>query len=398
MNIEDVTGRVEITALGARGDGLAGEIAIPYTLPGDVIENAKLVTQSPDRITPVCSHFGTCGGCVLQHASDAFLADWKTGIVKQALRSQGLPEEIRAVHVSPPGSRRRVVFSGRRTKKTVQLGFYERRSEVLVPIQECALLVPELMDAVEDLKAIVRLAATRTSVVKLALSATPEGLDLAVTNAREIEADGISTLAGVASGFARVSWNDEVVLLKSQPVQQFGKAQVVPPAGAFLQATQDGEDALVHAVLNGVGTPARVMDLFAGCGTFSLPMAEFSDVHAVEFDDAMLKALDAGWRQAKGLKQVSVETRDLFRRPVLRSEFKGFDAVVLDPPRAGAAAQVEELAASQVARVLHVSCNPVTFARDARVLVDAGFTLDWMEVVDQFRWSPHVELVGCFSR
>jgi len=165
-----------------------------------------------------------------------------------------------------------------------------------------------------------------------------------------------------------------------------------------LQATQDGEDALVRAVLNGVGTPARVMDLFAGCGTFSLPMAEFSDVHAVEFDDAMLKALDAGWRQAKGLKQVSVETRDLFRRPVLRSEFKGFDAVVLDPPRAGAAAQVEELAASQVARVLHVSCNPVTFARDARVLVDAGFTLDWMEVVDQFRWSPHVELVGCFSR
>jgi len=398
MNIEDVTGRVEITALGARGDGLAGELAIPYTLPGDVIENAKLITQSPDRITPVCSHFGTCGGCVLQHASDAFLADWKTGIVKQALRSQDLPEEIRAVHVSPPASRRRVVFSGRRTKKTVQLGFYERRSEVLVPVQECALLVPELMDAVEDLKAIVRLAATRTSVVKLALSATPEGLDLAVTNAREIEADGISALAEVASDFARVSWNDEVVLLKSQPVQQFGQAQVVPPAGAFLQATQDGEDALVRAVLNGVGTPARVMDLFAGCGTFSLPLAEFSDVHAVEFDDAMLKALDAGWRQAKGLKQVSVETRDLFRRPVLRSEFKGFDAVVLDPPRAGAAAQVEELAASQVARVLHVSCNPVTFARDARVLVDAGFALDWMEVVDQFRWSPHVELVGCFSR
>jgi len=206
------------------------------------------------------------------------------------------------------------------------------------------------MDAFEALKGVVRMAATRSSVVKLAISASDTGLDLAVSNARDMEGEGISALAEIASGFARVSWNDEVVLLKEPPVQTFGNARVVPPPGAFLQATAHGEQALVKAVLSGVGEAAKIMDLFAGCGTFALPMAANADVLAVEYDPTMLSALDAGWRQAEGLKRVTVEARDLFRRPVLQSEFKGFDAVVLDPPRAGA------------------------------------------------RWSPHVELVGCFSR
>ncbi len=397
-DISEITTRTEILTLGAKGDGLAGAIAIPFTLPGDVIETGQLTQTSPHRIAPVCAHFGTCGGCVLQHASDPFLAEWKAGIVAQALRAQGLPEEIRAVHTSPPASRRRVVFSGRRTKKTVQLGFFERRSEVLVPITECPLLVPEIMDVFEPLKNVVRMAATRSSVVKLAVSASDNGLDLAVTNARDLEPEGITKLASLASDFARVSWNGDVVLLKEPPFQTFGNARVVPPAGAFLQATSAGEQALVDAVMSGVDEASKLMDLFAGCGTFALPLAATADVVAVEYDQAMLDALDAGWRQAKGLKQVTVEARDLFRRPVLRSEFKGFDAVVLDPPRAGATAQIEELAASNVPRVVHVSCNPVTFARDGKTLKDAGFSLDWVEVVDQFRWSPHVELVGCFSR
>jgi len=308
-DISEINARTEILSLGAKGEGLAGEIAVPFSLPGDVIEAGQLATASPHRVA-------------------------------QALRSQQLPEEIRAVHVSPPSSRRRVVFSGRRTKKTVQLGFFERRSETLVPITECALLVPEIMDAFEALKGVVRMAATRSSVVKLAISASDTGLDLAVSNARDMEGEGISALAEIASGFARVSWNDEVVLLKEPPVQTFGNARVVPPPGAFLQATAHGEQALVKAVLSGVGEAAKIMDLFAGCGTFALPMAANADVLAVEYDPTMLSALDAGWRQAEGLKRVTVEARDLFRRPVLQSEFKGFDAVVLDPPRAGAAGRL----------------------------------------------------------
>jgi len=398
MDINEVTGRVEIAGLGARGDGLAGDLAVAFTLPGDIIEDGQLVAHSSGRADPVCRHFGSCGGCLLQHASDPFLAGWKSGLVAQALRSQGLPEEIRALHVSPPASRRRVVFSGRRTKKTVQLGFFERRSEVLVPITECPLLVPQIMASFEALKAVVRMAATRSSVVKLAVTASEVGLDLAVTGARELEPGAVGTLAEVAGDFARVAWNGEVILLKEQPVQRFGKALVVPPSGAFLQATREGEAALVASVLGAVGAGAKVMDLFAGCGTFSLPLAAHHDVHAIEFEDEMLAALHAGWRKAEGLKHISIEARNLFRRPVLASEFKGYGAVVLDPPRAGAAAQAQELAASDVARIVHVSCNPTTFAREARVFADAGFQLNWVDVVDQFRWSPHVELVGCFTR
>jgi 23S rRNA (uracil1939-C5)-methyltransferase len=172
----------------------------------------------------------------------------------------------------------------------------------------------------------------------------------------------------------------------------------VPPPGAFLQATAHGEEALLRAVLDGVGTGEKAVDLFAGCGTFALPLAAIFGVHAVEFDGSMLKALDQGWRKTAGLKHLSTEARDLFRRPLLSAEFKGVDAVVIDPPRAGAQAQISELAQADLGRVVHVSCNPVTFARDARVLVDGGFELAWVEVVDQFRWSTHVELVGCFLR
>lgn len=396
--ISDVSGTVEVTSLGAKGDGLSEAGAIAYTLPGDIVENGRIATPSPHRVTPECRHFGTCGGCLLQHASDEFMAAWKTGIVTQALRSRGLPETIARIHSSPARARRRAVFSGRRTKKTVQLGFFARGSDVLVPISECPLIVPEIEQAFEALKAVVRLAATRNSVVKLAVATSDAGLDVAVTGAVVLERSGLEALAEIGSGFARVSWNGEVVLMRAPPSRRFGLAAVTPPAGAFLQATQDGEAALVDAVLRNVGAVDKVMDLFAGCGTFALPLAASAHVHAVEFEPDMVAALDAGWRQAPGLKRVSVEARDLFRRPMLAPELKGYDAVVLDPPRAGAAAQVAELAHSDVSRVVHVSCNPVTFARDAGSLVDAGFELYEVEVVDQFKWSPHVELVGSFTR
>jgi 23S rRNA (uracil1939-C5)-methyltransferase len=196
---------------------------------------------------------------------------------------------------------------------------------------------------------------------------------------------------------ARLTWDGEVIATLVPPVQRFGAARVVPPPGAFLQATREGEAALVAVAQEIVGDAKSVVDLFAGCGTFSLPMAGTAEVHAIEGEAAMMRALDRGWREAQGLKRVSVETRDLFRNPLMAEDLR-YEAAVIDPPRAGALAQTAELARSDIARIAFVSCNPVTFARDAKVLVDAGYRLDWVQVVDQFRWSSHVELVGAFAR
>ena len=198
-------------------------------------------------------------------------------------------------------------------------------------------------------------------------------------------------------GFARLTWGGEMVALRAQPMQRFGPALVAPPPGAFLQATAEGEAALLRGVALAIGAARKVVDLFAGCGTFALPLAERAEVHAVEGDAAMTAALEKGARAAMGLRKVTVETRDLFRRPLEPDEFKGVEAVVIDPPRAGAEAQVARLAVAKVPVIAMVSCNPITFARDAKVLLAAGYRLDWLQVVDQFRWSAHVELVARFA-
>jgi 23S rRNA (uracil1939-C5)-methyltransferase len=195
-------------------------------------------------------------------------------------------------------------------------------------------------------------------------------------------------------GLARITWNGETVVTATPPALTLGRARVVPPAGGFLQATAEGEAALVAAVRAAVGPARRVADLFAGLGTFALPLAETAAVHAVEAEAPMLAALDRGWRDTPGLRRIDSERRDLYRRPLDAAELKGFDAVVLDPPRAGAEAQVTELAGAKVPVIAYASCNPATFARDARILVAAGYRLDWIEVIDQFRWSPHVELAA----
>jgi 23S rRNA (uracil1939-C5)-methyltransferase len=199
-------------------------------------------------------------------------------------------------------------------------------------------------------------------------------------------------------GIARLTWNSETVALRAMPMQRFGRALVAPPPGAFLQATAEGETALLRSVALAIGSARKITDLFAGVGTFALPLAERAEVHAVESLPAMLAALEKGARGAEGLRRVTTETRDLFRRPLEPDEFKGVDAVVIDPPRAGAEAQMRTLARSDIPVIAAVSCNPVTFARDAKILVNAGYSLDWVQVVDQFRWSPHVELAARFSR
>lgn len=400
---------VTIERLGHQGDGIApGPLFVPRTLPGETVEGAvtgdrieapRILTPSPDRVKAPCVHYRSCGGCSLQHASDDFVARWKRGVVEQALTAQGLSAEIRGVATSPARSRRRATLSGRRTKKGVLVGFHAPRSETVTPIPGCMLLTPALIAGLPACEALVLAGASRKGALKLTLTEAEAGLDIAVSGGKPLDLGLETELAQIAGaqGLARLSWNDEVVAMATPPAQRFGPARVVPPPGAFLQATKAGEAALTAAVREAVGEAGQVIDLFAGCGTFTLPLAERAEVHAVESVPAMLEALDAGWRRAPGLHRVTTETRDLFRRPLLADELKA-EAVVIDPPRAGAEAQMAALAAGEVPRIAAVSCNPVSFARDAKILTDAGYRLDWLAVVDQFRWSPHVELAACFTR
>ncbi len=402
-----------IDRLGMEGDGIAtgpqGDIYAPFTLPteivrgqleGDRLANVGVLQSSPQRIAPVCKHFGTCGGCALQHASDPFLADWKVDIIRRALAAHGLTAPFRAIVSSPPNSRKRAVFAGRRTKKTVQVGFHGRNSGAIVPIEECHLIVPELLSAMPALQKLAKLGATRNTGIRMSVSVSDTGLDVGISEAKELEASVQEEVISIAieDDFARLTWNGDVIALARPPSRRFGNAQVTPPSAAFGQATSQGEAALVAGVLEAVSGASRVADLFSGCGTFTLPLAEKAEVHAVEFDQAMLAALDAGWRHANGLKRVTHESRDLFNRPLLPAELNHFDAIVIDPPRAGAQAQCTQIAPSKITRLAYVSCNPVTFARDVKQLAVAGFIMDWLQPVDQFRWSGHVELVASFRR
>lgn len=407
-----MTCQLTISRLGHHGDGIAetpeGPIFVPGMLPGEVVEGqlqggkllgAKIVTPSADRVKPPCSHARSCGGCLMQHARDTLVADWKQGIVQGALAGQGLEAEFRPIVTSPPRSRRRASLSGRRTKGGALIGFHARGSDLIIPVPNCQLLHPELMAAMPGLEALVIAGGSRTAELDLMVTRSLAGPDVLVRGGKPLDADLRLALARVAEshGIARLTWDDEVVALRASPMQRMGRALVAPPPGAFLQATAEGEAALLAAVTEAVGAASRIVDLFAGCGTFALPLSERADVRAVEGDAALVAALDRGWRQAGGLHRVTAETRDLFRRPLEADEFKGVEAVVIDPPRAGAEAQTESLARARVPVIAAVSCNPATFARDARILLAAGYRLDWVQGVDQFRWSSHVELAARFS-
>ncbi len=400
--------QVRIERLGHLGDGLGEGLIVPRALPGELaegeerdgrLEEVRLLEPSPDRVTPPCPHFRRCGGCAVQHLRDEAVAEWKAGIVRHALAAQGLEARVAGVETSPPASRRRAVLAARRTKKGVLAGFHVRGSDEIVPVPECRVLHPGLLPALPVAEVLAEAGASRKGALAVAATLTEAGLDVSVTGGKPLD-EGLRTrLAQLASrhDLARLTWAGEPVAQMRPPVLHFGRAAVVPPPGAFLQATAEGEAALVARVRALLAGSARIADLFAGCGTFTLPLAERAEVHAVEGDAAMTGALDAGWRRAKGLKRVTTEARDLFRRPLDPAELSRFDAVVIDPPRQGAAAQIAALVQARVPRIAHVSCNPATFARDAAVLVAAGYRMGPVTVVDQFRWSPHVELVAGFG-
>ncbi len=398
-----------IARLGHQGDGIAdGPVFAPRTLPGEVVSGTvvgqllteiRVETPSDQRVKAPCRHYKSCGGCQLQHASDAFVADWKVEIVRKALDAQGIEADMRPIHTSPERSRRRATVAVRRTKKGTLAGFHGRASDTITEIPDCHLLHPDLIAAIPVAEALALLGGSRKGVLAVTLTLSEGGLDVAVKGGKPLDGPLELALAQATEhhGLARLSWDDEVIATRQQPVQRFGAAEVVPPPGAFLQATKDGEQALLQAVLQATEGAKRVVDLFAGSGTFSLPLAQTAEVHAVEGEADMTVALDQGWRKAKGLKRVTTEARDLFRRPLMPDELRHFDAIVLDPPRAGAEAQVSEVAQAKRPVIAYVSCNPVTFARDAKTLVNAGYTLEWVQVVDQFRWSSHVELAARFT-
>lgn len=386
--------------LGRLVDGRLVDRALPgeeVDLSGDTL---RVLTPSPHRVAAPCRHFKSCGGCLMQHASDAFVAEWKAAIVARALKAHGLTCPPRAMHGSPPKSRRRARFGARKTKSGAMIGFHGRASHVLVDTPECQLVLPSIRAARPALEALARVAASRKAETALTVTDSPAGPDVLVESDRPLDAALRMTLTEIATAhhLSRLVWGDEVIVTLAPPYQVFGPAHVVPPPGAFLQATREGEAALTTAVTAAVTGSRRVADLFAGCGTFSLPLATAMNVHAVEGEAAALQALDRGWRSRPGLHQVTTERRDLFRRPLEPDELARFDAVVADPPRAGAEAQTEAIARSSVPRVAMVSCNPVSFARDIARLTGAGYTLDWLEIVDQFRWSAHVELVAQLTR
>ncbi|MEX1233627.1 MAG: class I SAM-dependent RNA methyltransferase [Roseovarius sp.] len=399
-----------IERLGHQGDGIAaGPVFAPMTLPGERVTGAldgqrltdvRIEEPSDRRVAPPCRHFKACGGCQLQHADDAFVAEFKEGVVRAALKAHGIETTFLPIATSPAQARRRATFSARRTKKAAMAGFHGRASDVIIEIPDCRLLHPDLMRGIPVAEALAQQAGTRKGALDVAVCLSRNGLDVNASGGKALDGPLRALLAQMAEALdlARLSWDGEVIAMRQASVQRFGAADVTPPPGAFLQATAQGEAALLADVSAALEGATRVVDLFAGCGTFALPLSEMARVHAVEGDAAMTEAMDAGWRKAQGLKQLSVEARDLFRRPLLPDELAKFDGAVIDPPRAGAEAQMAQLIAAQLPQIAYVSCNPVTFARDAAVAVAAGYRVDAVRVVDQFRWSSHVELVARLTR
>jgi 23S rRNA (uracil1939-C5)-methyltransferase len=279
------------------------------------------------------------------------------------------------------------------------VGFHAPASDIIREVPDCLLVRPALAAALPALAALVEAGSSRKGEMRLTVTETETGLDLAVTGGKLVDLETRQMLVSVASGagFVRLSCEGDTLFVERAPVLTFGTAPVTPPPGSFLQATAEGEAALAASVSEAVSMAnGPIVDLFSGIGTFALPLAASRDVHAVEGEGDMLAALDQGWRHGKGLHRVTTERRDLFRRPLMGDELSRFGAAVIDPPRAGAEAQTAELARARVQYIAAVSCNPVTFARDAEILAEGGYQMAWIDVVDQFRWSAHVEVVAHF--
>jgi 23S rRNA (uracil1939-C5)-methyltransferase len=409
--------RLTITRLGQRGDGIAatpeGPVYVPFTLPGETVEVAswpghadrreliKVDTANAERIAPVCAHFGTCGGCALQHWATAPYREWKRGLVALALSQAGLQASVDELIDAHGEGRRRAVFHARRSGKNIlQVGFAAPRAHRIVPIDRCPILAPALDGALSVAWAIAETLSGMRKPLDIQATATDGGLDIDLRGSGPLTATQTAALARLADKhrLARITRHGEIVALRAAPIVTMGRARVTLPAGAFLQATVAGEETLARLVLEQVGATKTVADLFAGVGPFALRLAEGARVTAADSDKEAMAALKRAAETTHGLRLVETQARDLFRRPYTPTELDRFACVVFDPPRQGAEAQARALAASRVPLVVAVSCSPATFARDARILADGGYRLTRVTPVDQFLYAPHLEVVARFVR
>ncbi|HEX9466405.1 MAG TPA: class I SAM-dependent RNA methyltransferase [Alphaproteobacteria bacterium] len=416
--------RLAITALGAQGEGIAlhdnVRMFVPYTVPGDhvrVLPTAAdraqvlhVLAPGPHRQTPPCPHFGPgqCGGCALQHLDDSFYAEWKRELAATTLARAGLSGfELRALARTPPQARRRAEFVAAITRSGVQLGFHVRGSHEIVAIGPCPVLAPELEALLPALRAFLAGAFPAPLALDILATMVTGAIELVFTGQPAPDRVVREALARFAheAGLARIAWRTartqtpEIIVQRQVLRATFGQVPVDLPPGAFLQASEAGERAIVGGVRDAVGPAKRVADLYAGAGAITLALAEGRRrLHAVDSGREMIAALDAAARRRGRGADVTTEVRDLARRPLIGDELDRFDAVVFDPPREGAAAQAAALARSKVPIVVGVSCNPATFARDALTLARGGYRLTAVTPIDQFLWSPHLELVGAFTR
>jgi 23S rRNA (uracil1939-C5)-methyltransferase len=405
---------VRIDALGHAGDGIAetstGRVFVPFTLPGETVEieiagarprPLRIVEASPDRVDPICRHFGACGGCALQHmATDAYLA-WKRDIVRTSFALHGIDAPVgQIMPAAKPGSRRRAVFSVARTANGVVLGYHRRHANEIIAVTECPVLAPSIVAKLPLIREIATIALKPRRQARVTVLAADNGLDIAVDGGGALADRAAATLGrfGVDAAIARLTVNGVEVFRNRLPEIAAGPGRLFPPPAGFVQAVRAAEEALAETVAAFVGDAAPVADLFAGIGTFTLRLAASAPVTAVEGDAALIAALEAAVRHATGIKRVTARRRDLFANPMSPVELNEFGAVVFDPPAAGAKAQSEMLARSKVKMIAAVSCNPATLARDARILIDGGYRLVRVVPVDQFLFSAEIEAVALLER
>ena len=406
---------LRIDRLGARGEGIAllendRRIFVPHALAGEEVsveiegDHGRLmniVTASPQRIAPICRHYGTCGGCAVQALAREAYRDWKRALLVAALRNAGVESQMVGALVDAHGAgRRRATFHARIEDGIARVGFMAARSHHLIEIDACPLFAPELRDAIGAARDIAQILSPRGKPLDIAATATPAGLDVDLRGAGPLDEKETGALidSAVKHDLARLSNHGTLVALRRRPCVGIDGVLTPLPPGSFLQATEAGEAALASRVLASTKGAKRVADLFCGIGTFALRLARFAEVEAYDAGLAAIDALNAAAKGAAGLRPLAAHRRDLFARPLTATELTRFDAVVFDPPRAGAQAQVETLAQSGVPLVVAVSCNAQSFSRDAAILISSGYSVSEITPIDQFRYAPHVEIFARFTR
>lgn len=415
--------KVIIESLGGQGDGIAKidgkQVYIPYSVTGDEIDiklqgnKARIKhihKKSQYRTDPICNHYTKCGGCTVQHLQNEYYKEWKTRLLKTALLNQGINDVvIEPLKISPAGSRRRASFQAvGKNDGSLMMGYAEKGSHNIIDVSMCPILVPEIVGFLAPLKKFLASLLSPKQKIMVQITSGDNGLDVVFKSKGEVNLKLRMDLAEFAekTDIARISWFDtslktpyyEMLAERRKPYVLFKGKKVFFPEGSFLQATYDGQEALISEMLKAIEGANNIIDLFSGCGTFSISAALFANVHAVENNEDMLLALKNSANMMQGMKSITTELRDLFLRPILPHELNRYDVVIIDPPRAGAKYQIDEIIQSDIKKLVMISCNPVTFARDAQALIDAKFRMSTVTPVDQFLYTSHLELIAVFTR